>query len=108
MSESFNHEYTRRDFLRLSGTLAAGVALPVVLQACNSDSNSNTGDGFPQPQTLGSVNGVLDITLNLAYLDTTLNGTKVQIWAATGATNQKWTFVNEGSGQYGHIFLIVG
>ena len=30
----------------------------------------------------------------------TANGTKVQIWAATGASNQKWTFVNEGGGQY--------
>jgi len=72
--------YTRRDFLRLGWTLSAGVALPPLLTHCGE------GDGYvPPPETfvdplmLKSVNGLLDMTLTLSYLTTTLNGQNVTL-----------------------------
>jgi hypothetical protein len=52
-------------------------------------------------------NGVYQLTPNCSTgsrLDAngwgTTNGTNVQIWAATGGSNQKWTFTNMGNGWY--------
>ncbi|MEO8740489.1 MAG: multicopper oxidase domain-containing protein [Casimicrobiaceae bacterium] len=97
MSDTFKHEYTRRDFLKLSWTVSAGVVVPALLSACNNGDGSDTPETtFPQPQTLQSVNGVLDITLNLAYLDTTLYGTKVSLRNMSGTIPAPTLLLNVG------------
>jgi len=91
--------YSRRDFLRLSWTLAAGVALPPALQGClGSDDNTTPipTETFVEPQILSSVNGKLDITLKLAYLKTTLNGKSVMLRNMYGTIPAPTLRVNAG------------
>jgi FtsP/CotA-like multicopper oxidase with cupredoxin domain len=76
--------YTRRDFLRLGWTLGAGLALPHGLYGCGNGSGSSEmlpDETFVEAPTLQSVDGVLDVTLQLAYLSTTLDGKAVTLRA---------------------------
>lgn len=68
---------TRRDFLQFGVSLTAGVALPPLLSSCgggNDGGSASTGpvQTFVQPQVLQSVNGQLDVSLSVSYLDTTI------------------------------------
>lgn len=67
---------TRRDFLQLGVSLSAGIALPSLLTACGGGGEASTSPGpaqtFVQPQALQSVNGLLDVSLSVSYLDTTI------------------------------------
>ena len=71
-------DYSRRDFLRLSWTVTAGLAVPAALYGCGGGGDSNAApvptDTFVAPQEFTSVDGKLEITLNLAYLTTALAG----------------------------------
>src|SRR5258706_1064389 len=90
---------SRRDFLRLSWTLAAGAALPPALQGClGSDDNTTPipTETFVEPQILSSVNGKLDVTLKLAYLKTTLNGKSVTLRNMYGTIPAPTLRVNAG------------
>lgn len=62
--------FTRRDFLQLSWSLAAGAAVPGLLSACGG--SSTTPEVF-DPPVLQSTNGLLDVTLKLQYVDTVLS-----------------------------------
>lgn len=66
---------TRRDFLQLGVSISAGLALPPLLSSCGGgESNGTTTptQTFVQPQVLQSVNGLLDVSLSVSYLDTTI------------------------------------
>lgn len=68
---------TRRDFLQFGVSLTAGIALPPLLSSCgggNDGGSASTGpvQTFVQPQVLQSVNGQLDVSLSVSYLDTTI------------------------------------
>ena len=66
---------TRRDFLQLGVSITAGLALPPLLSSCGGgESNGTTTptQTFVQPQVLQSVNGLLDVSLSVSYLDTTI------------------------------------
>ena len=67
---------SRRDFLQLSWKLTAGLAVPATLVGCGGGDDGTGGptETFVEPPTLASVNGRLDVTLNLGYLTTTLDG----------------------------------
>ena len=72
-----NKPVTRRDFLQLGFSLTAGIALPPLLSSCgggNDGGSASTGpvQTFVQPQVLQSVNGQLDVSLSVSYLDTTI------------------------------------
>jgi hypothetical protein len=59
-------DYSRREFLRLSCTLAAGIALPPVLYGCmgnEDDAPPIPAETFVEPQILSSVGGRLDVTM---------------------------------------------
>ena len=66
---------SRRDFLRLSVTVAAGITVPPLLSACDGggdDQPPGPTETFVQPAEIRSERGVLDVTLALSYLTTTL------------------------------------
>ena len=72
MDDTTRKDVSRRDFIRLGVTITTGLAVPPLLSACLSDTYDPPEETFVEPMTLQSVNGVLDITLTLAYLTTTL------------------------------------
>ena len=77
-------QYSRRDFLRVSWTLGAGLVLPAGLYGCHNDSDSESfpplpEETFVQPPTLASVDGALSVTLQLSYFTTVLNGKAVTL-----------------------------
>jgi FtsP/CotA-like multicopper oxidase with cupredoxin domain len=76
----------RREFLRLAWTVAAGLAVPAGISGCGpaDDSGGDLSPPLPpetfvEPLALSSVGGVLDVTLKLAYLRTTLDGKAVTL-----------------------------
>lgn len=88
MADAHGNDCSRRDFLRLGWTLAAGVALPPVLTSCLGGGGDGTPlppETFVDPQVLSSVDGKLELTLNLAYLTTRLDGKQVTLrnWFGT-------------------------
>ena len=77
MKSENNKNVTRRDFLQFGVSLTAGIALPPLLSSCgggNDGGSASTGpvQTFVQPQVLQSVNGQLDVSLSVSYLDTTI------------------------------------
>lgn len=77
MKSENNKNITRRDFLQFGVSLTAGIALPPLLSSCgggNDGGSASTGpvQTFVQPQVLQSVNGQLDVSLSVSYLDTTI------------------------------------
>jgi FtsP/CotA-like multicopper oxidase with cupredoxin domain len=89
---------SRRNFLRLGWSVAAGVAVPpMLLQACGGgDGGPVVMETFVEPQVLASVNGKLDVTLNLAYLKTELYGKKVNLRNMYGTIPAPTMRVNAG------------
>ncbi len=67
----------RRHFLRLSASLASGVAVPASFTACSREegvSATTPKQTFVQPTMLEAKNGLLDVTLTASYFDTKLAG----------------------------------
>ena len=64
-------ENQRREFLRLGITIASGMILPAGFSACSQKDSQQT---FVNPVMLKSENGLLDVTLTVAYLNTQLSG----------------------------------
>lgn len=85
-----NPNASRRQFLRVSYTLAAGVALPVSLVACGgSDADPGPGpdpitETFVEPDRLHAQNGLLDAHLRFAFADNTLDGKPVHLRSIEG------------------------
>jgi FtsP/CotA-like multicopper oxidase with cupredoxin domain len=84
------HACTRRDFLRWSWSLGAGLVLPAGLAGCGGGSGGEAppplpGETFVEPPTLSSSNGVLDVTLTVAYVDTRLDGKSVRLRTMAGS-----------------------
>src|SRR5207249_7891273 len=76
------YQYSRRDFLRLGWTVGAGLVLPGGLYGCGGGGESVAAapaETLVEPPTLKSIDGVLDITLQLAYLSTMLNSKAVTL-----------------------------
>ena len=65
---------SRRDFLRLSVTVAVGMTVAPLVASCGGDDEQPPGlpETFVQPHDIRSERGVLDVTLVLSYLTTTL------------------------------------
>ncbi|MEP6679562.1 MAG: multicopper oxidase domain-containing protein [Betaproteobacteria bacterium] len=90
-------EFKRRDFLRLGWTLSAGLVVPPVLSACGGgDSDAAPAETFVQPQMLKAERGLLDFTLELSLLSTTLDGTKVTLRNMAGTIPAPTLSVNVG------------
>ena len=70
-------EFNRRHFLRMSATLASGIAVPASFTACSREEEATPAtpkQTFVQPTMLEAKNGLLDVTLTASYLDTKLAG----------------------------------
>lgn len=73
-------DFSRRDFLRLGVTVTCGLAVPPVLSGCfGNENNSGPIDTFVQPQTISSVDGLLDVTLVVSYVTTEIDGRQVTL-----------------------------
>ena len=81
MKPTGNGTLARRDFLRLGWTLGAGLVLPAGLSACGNGTSYPPlpDETFVEPAALASVHGELDVTLALAYVQTTLDGKAVKL-----------------------------
>src|SRR5512139_1031730 len=88
----------RRDFLRLGWTLGAGLVLPMGLSGCRDDTSLSAwpDETFVEPATLASADGVLDVTLTLAYLETTLAGKPVKLRSMFNSIPEPTLRVNAG------------
>jgi len=71
MANKLTLENQRREFLRLGITIASGIVLPAGFCACSKGDLQQT---FVHPAMLTSENGLLDVTLTVAYLNTQLSG----------------------------------
>ena len=69
-----NTEINRRDFIRLSATLASGIVFPASFTACSREDKNiaNPRQTFVQPVMLEARNGLLDVTLKASYFDAML------------------------------------
>jgi FtsP/CotA-like multicopper oxidase with cupredoxin domain len=83
MSKASKTEYSRRDFLRLGWSIGAGFALPATLSGCIGGGDDSEAalpaETFLEPLRLQSLDGRLDVTLQLSYLKTSLNGKAVTL-----------------------------
>ena len=93
MTRAKKNGWSRRDFLQLSWTLGAGVALPAGLTGCGGYSGKGQ---FPEPQTLASENGILDVTLRLRYTYATLMGKSVLLRSMNASIPAPTLRVNTG------------
>ena len=87
MAHDTANDYSRRDFLRLSWVVASGVVLPPALSGCFGGGDSGTPlptETFVEPQVLASIKGRLDVTMNVAYLKTTIDGKEVNLRSLFG------------------------
>lgn len=98
MTRSAPGKFARRDFLRLGWTLGAGMLLPPSLSGCGNGSTwpPLPDETFVEPATLTSTNGQLDVTLTLAYVDTTLDGKPVKLRSMNGSIPAPTLRVNVG------------
>ncbi len=75
MLETLREAINRRDFLKLGVSVTAGVVVPPALTACGGGGDGGSSgptETFVEPLNIQSVNGVLDVTIVLSYLTTTL------------------------------------
>lgn len=74
MRKTLPEATSRRDFLKLGVSVTVGAVVPPVLTACGGggDASPYPKETFAEPLNIQSVNGVLDVTLVLSYLTTTL------------------------------------
>jgi FtsP/CotA-like multicopper oxidase with cupredoxin domain len=79
--------FSRREFLRWSWSLGAGLALPPGLFGCGGgqSASSTPVETFVEPAALQSVDGELDVTLTLAYCRTTLYDKAVTLRSMNGS-----------------------
>lgn len=99
MTHTTRNQYSRREFLRLSWSVGAGLALPPLLYGCGGGGGTFVPppeETFIEPPALAAVNGRLDITLKLAYLKTTLNGKAVTLRNMFGSIPAPTLRVNVG------------
>lgn len=89
---------TRRDFLGMSWTLVAGVAVPATgLLGCSSGDTGIPGTpDFENPQEFASVNKLLEVELTLKYTVKTINGKKCHVRSYNGSLPAPTLRVNVG------------
>ena len=82
MTTNRHEDLSRRDFLRLGVTVGCGLAVPPMLAGCLSGDGGEDDiptETFIEPQVIRSVDGMLDVTLTVSYITTTINGLAVKL-----------------------------
>ncbi len=89
---------SRRQFLRVSYTVGAGLAIPGWLAACNSDGSVEppVEETFVEPDRLMSDGGLLDTQMRFAYADNMLGDKPVYLRAVEGRLTGPTLDVNAG------------
>jgi len=100
---STSNKINRRDFLHIGWTLGLGTILPAALAGCGGDIGDVmealppvSGETFVAPAMVTPVDGVLDITLTLSYVQTTLNGKLVNLRSINQSIPAPTLCVNAG------------
>ena len=99
----------RRHFLRLSATLASGIAVPASFTACSREEEvtpATPKQTFVQPTMLEAKNGLLDVTLTASYFDTKLAGDDPS--KKYPVSLRAYGFDNEGPSYFGPTLVVRG
>jgi FtsP/CotA-like multicopper oxidase with cupredoxin domain len=82
MPEMILEDPSRRNLLRLGVTVTAGVVVPPMLASCGGGGDSSyepPAETFVQPLDIQSKNGLLDVTIIIAYVTMPFQGTIVTL-----------------------------
>ena len=109
MTNDLEQENTRRQFLRYGLSIASGIVIPLGLTACeqsDGDRNKLPLQTFVQPPLLEAKNGLLDVTLTVAYFDTQLSGSNPNVRHPVSL--RAYGYDSQRAGYCGPTFVVRG
>ena len=109
MTNDLEQENTRRQFLRYGLSIASGIVIPLGLTACeqsDGDRNKLPLQTFVQPPLLEAKNGLLDVTLTVAYFDTHLSSANPKVRHPVSL--RAYGYDSQRAGHCGPTFVVRG
>ena len=109
MTNDLEQENTRRQFLRYGLSIASGIVIPLGLTACeqsDGDRNKLPLQTFVQPPLLEAKNGLLDVTLTVAYFDTHLSSANPKVRHPVSL--RAYGYDSQRAGYCGPTFVVRG
>ena len=108
-TSGIEQENTRREFLRYGVSIASGIVVPLGLAACEQSEGDRTklpAQTFVQPPMLEAKNGLLDVTLTVAYFDTQLSGSNPGVRHPVSL--RAYGYDSQRAGHCGPTFVVRG
>ena len=109
MTNDLEQENARRQFLRYGLSIASGIVIPLGLTACDQsegDRNTLPVQTFVQPPLLEAKNGLLDVTLTVAYFDTHLSSANPKVRHPVSL--RAYGYDSQRAGYCGPTFVVRG
>ncbi|CAN1509357.1 SufI Putative multicopper oxidases [Burkholderiaceae bacterium] len=109
MTNDLEQENARRQFLRYGLSIASGIVIPLGLTACEQsegDRNTLPVQTFVQPPLLEAKNGLLDVTLTVAYFDTHLSSANPKVRHPVSL--RAYGYDSQRAGYCGPTFVVRG
>jgi len=109
ITNGLEQENTRRQFLRYGLSIASGIVVPLGLTACKQSEDERNilpVQTFLQPPLLEAKNGLLDVTLTVAYFDTQLPGSHPNMRQPVSL--RAYGYNSEGAGYCGPTLVVRG
>lgn len=109
MANDLEQENTRRQFLRYGLSIASGIVVPLGLTACEQsegERNKLPVQTFVQPPLLEAKNGLLDVTLTVAYFNTHLSSANPKVRHPVSL--RAYGYDSQRAGYCGPTFVVRG